>query len=327
MMDHRERLETVLAGETPDRVPIALWRHFPVDDQHPGRLAAAHIEFQKTFDFDLLKVTPESTYMVKGWGVTDEWRGEPEGTRAYLERGVRHPDDWASLQKLEPRSGLLGDQLAALRSITRALGPGTPVVMTIFSPFGQARKLAGEERMLADFRRHPDAFTRALDTITETTLDFIDELKGTGVAGIFYAMQYAQYHKFSGEEFDSRCLPYHRRILEAAGDFWLNILHLHGSEVMFDRVTDLPVHVINWHDRESKPDLKAGKSLFKGAVCGGLRQWETMVLGSPKQVRAEAEDAIRLTAGRRFILGTGCVVPITAPYGNLEAARRVVEGK
>jgi uroporphyrinogen decarboxylase len=32
-----------------------------------------------------------------------------------------------------------------------------------------------------------------------------------------------------------------------------------------------------------------------------------------------------VTGGRRFILGTGCVVPITAPRANLFAARNAVE--
>jgi uroporphyrinogen decarboxylase len=326
MMDHRQRLETTIAGLTPDRVPVALWRHFPVDDQRPDSLAAAHTDFQKHYDFDLVKVTPESTYMVKGWGVADQWTGNPEGTRVYLERGVRQAQDWARLKRLDPRRGQLGDQLAALGMITKELGPETPVVMTIFSPFGQARKLAGEDAMLSHFRRHPDVFAQGLETITETTIDFISELRQTGVAGIFYAVQLGQYHKFSLSEFETLCLPYHRRILEAAGDFWLNILHLHGREVMFDQVVDLPVQVINWHDRETAPDLKSGQLAFKGAVCGGLRQWDTMVLGTPQQVAAEALEAIDETGGQRFILGTGCVVPITAPHGNLMAARRIVEG-
>jgi uroporphyrinogen decarboxylase len=325
MSTHRNRLETTLAGGQPDRPPVALWRHFPVDDQDPERLAAAHIHFQQTYDFDLLKVTPESTYMAKGWGGQDQWTGNPEGTRDYTVRAVVQPEDWPALRKLDPRSGLLGDQLQALRAITAALGSDTPVIMTIFSPLGQARKLAGEETMLAHFRQHPEALAAGLRTITETTLDFIAEIRQTGVAGIFYALQFAQYAKFSAAEFDSVCMPYHRRILEAAGDLWLNVLHLHGRNVMFDRVVSLPVQVINWHDLETPPDLQNGQAGFNGVVCGGLRQWDTMVLGSSKQVQTEAQQAIASTGGRRFILGTGCVVPITAPHGNLRAARRSVE--
>jgi uroporphyrinogen decarboxylase len=64
---------------------------------------------------------------------------------------------------------------------------------------------------------------------------------------------------------------------------------------------------------------------FPGAMVGGLRQWETMLRGTPDWVRAEAQSAIEETAGRRIIVGTGCVTPITAPLGNIQAARRSVE--
>ncbi|MFC1997492.1 uroporphyrinogen decarboxylase family protein [Chloroflexota bacterium] len=94
---------------------------------------------------------------------------------------------------------------------------------------------------------------------------------------------------------------------------------------MFDLVADLPFHIINWHDRETEPSLAEAKKRFSGVVCGGLRRYESIVLGTPEEITAEAQDAIDSTEGTRFILGTGCVTPITAPHGNLLAARKAVE--
>ena len=54
-VSHRQRLETCLSGEKPDRPPVALWRHFPVDDQTPDGLASATVKFQRDYDFDLVK--------------------------------------------------------------------------------------------------------------------------------------------------------------------------------------------------------------------------------------------------------------------------------
>jgi uroporphyrinogen decarboxylase len=94
---------------------------------------------------------------------------------------------------------------------------------------------------------------------------------------------------------------------------------------MFDLLSQYPVQVVNWHDRETLPTLRDGQARVPGAVLGGLRQWDTMMRGTPDQVRQEAADALQQTGGRRFILGTGCVTPITAPWANLRAARAVVE--
>lgn len=103
------------------------------------------------------------------------------------------------------------------------------------------------------------------------------------------------------------------------------MLHLHGEDVMFDQLSNYPVAAINWHDRDTYPSLKQAQVRYPGVVCGGLQRERTMVLGTPEQVMAEAREAIQATQGCKFILGTGCVLPIIAPHGNILAARRSVE--
>jgi uroporphyrinogen decarboxylase len=308
-----------------DHAPVALWRHFPVDDQTPEGLAAATLAFQKIFDFDLVKVTPESSFCLKDWGARDEWRGATEGTRDYTNRVIQRPEDWARLPILDPTSGYLAAQLTCLRLLVKELGPDTPVIQTIFNPLSQAKNLVGGADLLVHMRRFPDALHSGLKTITDTTLRFIEAAIQTGISGVFYAVQHAQYGLLSEKEFLEFGRAYDLELLAPAKELWLNMLHLHGTEVMFDKVTDYPVSVINWHDRETSPSLAEAQAQFPGVVCGGLRREETMVLGSPEQVRAEARDALQSTQGKRFILGTGCVLPITAPYGNIMAARRSVE--
>ncbi len=320
-MDKRERLKATLNGESVDRVAVALWRHFPVDDQRPEDLAAATVEFQTLYDFDFVKVTPSSSFCLRDWGAEDEWTGDPEGTREYTRRVVARADDWTTLKPLDPGKGWLGGQLRALQLIRAALPADTPVVQTIFSPLSQARTLAGADALPLHARRHPAELKAALDVITETTLRFLEAVKGAKVDGIFYAVQLATQRVFSEAEYREFGEPFDRKVLQAARDLWLNVTHLHGEDVMFDLAASYPTQVMNWHDRETAPTLAEGKKKFPGAVCGGLRQWETMVRGTPDSVRAEAQAAIEETGGRRLILGTGCVTPIIAPRANLRAAR------
>ncbi|MBM3144322.1 MAG: uroporphyrinogen decarboxylase, partial [Chloroflexi bacterium] len=77
-LTHRQRLEICLSGEKPDRPPVALWRHFPVDDQTPEGLAAATLNYQRLYDFDFVKITPASSFCLVDWGSRDEWRGAAE---------------------------------------------------------------------------------------------------------------------------------------------------------------------------------------------------------------------------------------------------------
>ena len=321
---HRQRLEACLGGGALDRPPVALWRHFPVDDQTPAGLAAATLDFQKTYDFDLVKVTPASSFCLKDWGANDEWHGNPEGTRDYARRVIHQPEDWERLPVLDPTAGKLGDQLECLRLIVGELGPNIPVIQTIFNPLSQAKNLLGQDTLLVHLRRYPDAVHAGLKIITKSTQRFVEAAMQTGIAGVFFAVQHAQYSLLSESEYATFGYPYDLQVLEPAHQAWLNMLHLHGENIMFERFLKYPVAIFNWHDRDTSPSLAEAQARFQGAVCGGLQRERTMLLGTPDQVTAEARDAIHSTGGQRFILGTGCVIETTTPRVNILAARQAV---
>jgi uroporphyrinogen decarboxylase len=323
MITHRERIQTCISGEVPDQTPIALWRHFPVDDQDPESLAASTLHFQNTYDFDIVKVTPASSFAVKGWGVEDKWMGDTEGSRRYTKRVVNSPGDWEKLIPLEPYSPFLARQLFCLQLLKKSLPPETPVIQTIFSPLSQAKNLAGNEILLAHLRESPEAVMKGLDTIAKTTKHFIEAARKIGIDGVFYAIQHAQAGIMDINEYKIFGLPYDQQALEPMDDLWCNILHLHGKNVFFPLLESFNFQIVNWHDRETYPSLAEAKTLFKGTLCGGLRQ-DTLVLEDQVKVNEEAGDAIRQTNGQRFILGTGCVVPVTAAHGNIVAATKSV---
>lgn len=322
-MTKRERLEATFAGDRVDRPAVALWRHWPVDDRHGPELARATLTFQQSYDFDFIKVTPNSNYCVEGYGAIANWHGNEEGTYLWGERVIQAPEDWTTLQPLDPSQGLLAEVLEANRMIGKAVGGEVPFISTIFNPLAQAKNLAGA-RLSADLRQHPDALLQGLATITESILRFIAALKPTGAAGIFLALQHASYDLLTADEYRTFGRPFDLQILQATEGMWFNLIHLHGSNVMFDLVADYPAQLLNWHDIETPPSLPEALGRTSMALCGGLRQWETMVRGNPEAVRAEALAARAATGDRRFVLGTGCVTPIVAPTCNLVAARHAV---
>ena len=324
MTTHRERIQACLNGEKADRVPVALWRHFPVDDQDPETLAAAALHFQSVYDFDIVKVTPASSFAVKDWGVEDQWLGDAEGSRSYTRRAVFHPRDWESLPELTPSAPHLAAQLECLRAIRKNLGAETPVIQTIFNPLSQAKNLAGNETLLAHLREHPEAVMKGLETIARGTRKFIEAAIETGIDGIFYAVQHAQAETLSLDEYKKFGLPYDQQTLAPMKELWCNMIHLHGKNVHFSLAGELNFQIVNWHDRETYPSLAEARKIFNGALCGGLRQ-DALVFEDPSQIKKDAADAIQQTQGSRFILGTGCVTYITAAHGNLMAARKSVD--
>ncbi len=325
-MTRRERLEATFAGAPVDRAGVALWRHFPGDDQRPADLAAATLMWQATWDWDFIKVSPASSYCLADWGAEDRWVGGDEGNRQYTGRVVTSAQDWARLPLLDPSRGALAGQIDCLHRIHSGVGSEIPFIQTIFSPLAQAKNLAGADRLIVHLRRTPELVRSALEVITQTTLRFIEAAKTTGISGIYYAVQLATFDLLSEAEYRTFGEPYDRRILEAVSDLWFNMVHLHGHDGMFDLVAAYPAHALNWHDRESGPSLTEGAQRFKGAVCGGLEHWDHLLRGDPDQIRALTRDALQQTGGRRLIVSSGCVAPVNAPFSNLRAVRQAVEG-
>ena len=324
MTTHRERIQACLKGDETDRTPVTLWRHFPNEDQNPESLAAATIKFQQDYDFDIVKVTPASSFAVKDWGVQDEWKNNPEGSREYTRRVINDPKDWASLKPLDPSAPHLAAQLKCIRLVREGIGKDTPVIQTIFNPMSQAKNLAGNDRLLEHIKKYPDAVLKGLDVIAGTTAKFIEAARDAGVDGIFYAIQHAQGGLMDLEDYKFLALPADQKTLKPAEDLWCNMLHLHGKDVYFSLLRLMNFQIVNWHDRESYPSLAEAHSFFRGVVCGGIRQ-VSLYSGNQAQVREEARDALDQTKGKRFILGTGCVVYYQSPHENIVTVRKSVE--
>jgi uroporphyrinogen decarboxylase len=324
-MSRRERLEATLAGRPVDRVAVALWRHFPGDDQRPADLAISTLQFQSQYDWDFIKVSPSSSFCLVDWGARDEWVGGDEGSREYTHRPIERSEDWTRLPVLDPHAGALGGQLRCLDAIHETVGDQVPFIQTIFAPLSQAKSLAGTERLVVHLREDPKAMHAGLETITQSIIRFIQACRPLGIAGIYYAVQLASYGLLSEAEYREFGEPYDRRVLEAVEECWFNMLHLHGLDVMFDIGASYPVGALNWHSRETPPTLAQGLQRFPGAVCGGLAQWDDLLRGDPEQVEAQVREAIRQTGGRRLIVASGCVSPVNAPWNNLRAVKAAVE--
>lgn len=321
-MDSRTRLQKTIAGEATDRPPVALWRHWPGDDQRAADLAVSVIEYQKTYGWDFVNVAPADTYQVVDYGLQDQWEPNASGTRTITRPIITKSLHWTELRPLDPTRGALARQSETLNLVSAALGEQTPIIQTIYSPLAQARRLAGESTLLMHMRAHPDRLRSGLNAITESTLRWVEALRRVPIVGIYYVVEHATHSALSEDEFRSFGLPYDRKILETLSDrWWCNLLHLDGTAPMVKITPEYRVHAVNWADRDSETSLNAGKQLVNGAVCGGLSPWQHLHYGSPTTVRDALRDAISQTTQRRLILTASGSVPITAPLSNLRAVR------
>lgn len=327
-MNKRERLEKSIAGEATDRTPAALWRYWPGDDQRAADLARSTIEFQQTYNWDFVKVTPAESYAVADYGLNDEWQGNPEGTRTCIKRVVSRSLDWTNLRPLDPQRGSLGRNLETLRIVTEGLrNDDAPIIQTIYSPLTQAAMIAGRDTLIRHIRTSPDRVQTGLNALTETTLRFIDSMKRFPLSGIYYSVREASFDVLTEDEYRIFGFPYDRKILESIqSKWWLNVLHLDGEAPMFRLCSQLPVQVINWHDQATEPDIAQAKLQFNFAVCGGLSHTQHMNYGTPATIREQIRSAMTQANNRRLILATGSALMATTPFSNIRAVQETIQG-
>jgi uroporphyrinogen decarboxylase len=303
-----ERVRRALRSADLDHPPCAFWTHFPGIDLDPETLAAGMTAFARKLDLDFVKAMPNGCYCVEDWGaVADHSRVSEGGVSQVVRPGVSAPEDWRKIGKLPVTEGAYGRELQHLSRLIAALGPEVPVLATVFSPLTVAHKLAGPA-LVRDFAVVPQSVLDALEAIAATTVEFVRQVLALGCAGIFFAVQDA-----TGDPFDDKAYavfgePFDRRVLSAAAAAWFNLVHMHGDQVLFDRLSAYPVTALNWHVGETEPSVAAyrqsGGTL---PIVGGIRR-DALTARDWDGVTSDIAAALDGTRGQGLLLSPGCVI-------------------
>lgn len=320
-MTHRERVFAVIHGETVDRPPVSVWRHFPEIDMTAEGLADATVAFQRRFDWDLVKFMPPGVYSIVDYGVETDWVPNDHGVRTVRALHVTDPEQWRDLPRLDARSGFLGQQNRAMAQVIDRLGSDVPVLQTIFSPMTTARKLAGNA-VFSHLRADPVGFGEAFERIIETTTDLVRDAVEVG-GGVFYATQCSTGDKLSEAELQAWEIDPARRILAAArAGAALAIVHVHGEAPRLHAFAELDIDGLNWHDRTGSPSLAEARQLFpERLLVGGLDGWGALLHGDAAEIHAQVGDALGQTKRTGVLLAPGCVISTNSTDQQLDLLR------
>lgn len=323
-MSKWERVKAALRGEEVDRVPIALWKHYHLQDRAPGQLAEITLALHRQFDTDLIKLTPSGLYPIQDWGATIRFGTDDDFLPLAVQPVVASADEWETLPKLDVTKGALRRELEMIHHVAAGLDGTAPCIMTIFNPLTIAYKLCGD-RVIEDLHQSPRQLHAGLAIIRDVLRDYTAACLEAGASGVFFASKMTNYDALTREEYEEFGAAYDLPVLESlAGKSQITMLHLCQQNVMFDLAADYPVDVINWADRVSRPGLAEARQMTKKALAGGL-SLETLLNGTEEDVLAEARDAIAQAGRTGFILAPACVIKGPTPDANLAAARRAVE--
>jgi uroporphyrinogen decarboxylase len=346
-----DRVMRAIHREVPDRVPWALWGHFPAAPflryyswekaNRDGReLARSHVALLNELEYkmDLLKVTPFYRFMAYHWGSRFRFTDNHEVVET-VEVVVKASEDWAKLWVLDPKKELR-EHVRAVSILQRDIGGQLPFIYTVPSPLVQAlHGVSTPPRVYADMQAQPDALKEGLETITQTCIEFARACVAEGAAGVFFGIGGGGdlWSKMSRRQLDEYALYYDRKVLQALAHAPIKLLHicssdhddpqLNGGLMEAGWFKQYPVDAINWSSA-SFTSCPTAKQIYGDRFCvvAGLDHQGVMRHGSPSQVEAHVKEALDATAGGGgFILGPGCTLYQDTPLANYNAVARAVQ--
>jgi uroporphyrinogen decarboxylase len=350
----RERLAAAVAGRPVDRLPVSLWRHFFVEETTREGLVGAMLRWQRTYDWDFLKINPRASYHVEDWGNHYERSGNEHIPPTLVRARIHAPEDFRQLKRLTPgpQAPVLADHLAAVADLRKALGPDEPMLMTVFTPMSIAADLAGGPQGLAALiAQDPPLVHVGLRTITDTFADFAARCVEAGADGIFLATTHmATRANFTPDQYGEFGRPYDLEVLAAVRDAPLNLLHVCKVQALVRELADYPVALLNWDtaepsnpgladmarqvERGGSPDLPRSDvhggcgdppRIVGKALVGGLDRRLFVEPGGKEMLLRQARAARDAMAGRPFVLGSTCTIDTRAAPDAVRAVREFVE--
>jgi uroporphyrinogen decarboxylase len=253
----------------------------------------------------------------------------PEDNYPHVAAPIIHSiSDLARLEVPDPlTAGRMPQILKAARLLAQD-GGGRLVLGNAVGPITMASRIMDVEKMLYMIVDHPDQFRQVVAFCTAVSIRFVEAIAGAGAGGILLFDPSASPALLPPRIFREFALEPIREILAAAKRRNPSIVTWYSvagpvqvnpaimAAVAADVTTvDYPVPIQTAMDY-------SGSTVINGNIKPAL-----FLEGTPDDIYREAcslLEAARLCG--RFILGSGCEIPLYSPLANIQALRRAADG-
>ncbi|MHA1916392.1 MAG: uroporphyrinogen decarboxylase family protein [Promethearchaeota archaeon] len=306
-MDKFDLINAVFKAEPTERVPYAIWKHFPEDDKSPEGLLKAQMDFQTKFDSDIMKISISGRAFASEFGAVLGGYDPDSGSRICMKYPIEKLEDWNNIKEIDPNNGEFGNQIKAMKLVANKVKDKVPTMMTVFSPLMVASQI--DKNIILHYREDPQFVREQFKIVESAMTEFTKASLDAGADGIFLATQHLNQRLTPDERMMLEFTPMKSLIQHSKKANTFVVLHLHGDNPDFELATKLPVDAINWHDQQTTPNLAEGRQIYKGGLLGGLNTESWKDISALKEISSMITSVYQNFRGSGLILAPGCVIP------------------
>jgi uroporphyrinogen decarboxylase len=283
---------------------------------------------------DVLVAQSDNYYIAEGFGLRIDHHTDATPTpRSPL---IENLKDIFSLRVPDPLTdGRMPVYLEAIERLCGMAGSDVIVRAPGTGPFSLAGHLLGTQNFLTrlgllEIEADEDsvaALSELLTLCTEGLIRFSQACLRAGARIIQAGDSLASSDMISPAMYRTWAFPFERRFFATVNPWCrerdaYSLLHICGdnSRILRDMAETGAMIV----EIDSKVDMGLANRTIGSTVClmGNLDPTMVLLQGTEEMVEQAARDAIGAAAGGRFILGSGCEVPVDTPLENIKAMIR-----
>jgi len=317
-MDKFDLINKALKAEPTERVPYAIWKHFPEFDKSSEGLLRAQMIFQNKFDSDIMKISISGRAFASDFGAELGGYDPDSGSRIGVKYPIEVLEDWWKVKKIDVTKGEFGKQIKAMGLIHREVEGKIPTMMTVFSPLMVASEI--DRNIVSHYRKDSKVVGEQFKIIVSAMTDFANASLDAGADGIFLATQHFNDKLTFEERRELEFKPMNSLIKKTIKKNNFVVLHLHGDKPDYKLATELPIDAINWHDQQTTPSLSEARKVFKGGLLGGLNAEAWKDISDPLDVVSLIYSVYESFKGPGLIIAPGCVIPQFVSDSTIDAA-------
>jgi uroporphyrinogen decarboxylase len=326
-------VQTVLAGQIPDRVPVLIFNFMtacreagiPVSAYRANAkdIVRAHLEALEKYHYDCIILDTDTTMEAEAMGARSECSGDETGK--IVEPAIKSLNEVNRLAVVDPeRDGRIPALLEAVQLLADKIGEEIAIRGNADAgPFSLACMIRGIDNFFMDLMDDPDspAIGELLEVCYQSHLAVHRALIKAGAHFTSFGDSLSSPDLVSRKIYDRFAFPYEDRLVKTlAAEGVHTVVHICGDTTkILNSMAKLDYCSF---ELDYKTDAKRAKEIagIGHVLWGNIDPSGVLTLGTPDQVRKRTRELIALwKPGGKFILNSGCAMPATTPPENIRA--------